>query len=255
MLLRTFTAMVFCLALGAFPQLSQAALVSISFDMVEDYMDSNFSNGVTTNVPVGPPSNTDGLELPGQVGPWDSLIVGNGAVNITWPGSPSITVGSTTFTWNTNSSEMYFTFNSPGDDLRGSVPFLRATGNLSTEWEFSGLVAGEEYDIIFFGQQQGGNAVNPADVSILGHDAGNGIGSPVTLDADNDANFTSVIADASGTISGVMAVRPGEAFAALGGVQIDGPMPGGPSQQVIPEPTSLATFGLLSVFGLLRRRH
>ena len=44
-------------------------------------------------------------------------------------------------------------------------------------------------------------------MTILGHDAGNGVGNPVTLDAENDANFVGVLADASGMIVGAMSVE------------------------------------------------
>lgn len=92
--------------------------------------------------------------------------------------------------------------------------------------------------MILFGQEQTNddNAVNPASFSIVGYDAGNGIGNPVTLDAENDGNFTNVLA-VGGTITGTFALQPGQGFAGWAGLQI----------QAVPEPASLtlAALGVL----------
>ncbi|NQT39843.1 MAG: hypothetical protein HQ581_20280, partial [Planctomycetes bacterium] len=175
---------------------AEPGLISISFDTQVDY---NFGGGYTNPIPVGEPDNDVGLQLPGQEGPWNSLLFGNGQVNITFRDTPSITVDGVTFTWNPD-EEGYFTYYTPVDDLRGTVAFLRSTGNTSIDWELSGLEPDGEYDLILFGQEEStdGNAVNPADFTILGHDAGNGVGNPVTLDAENDGNFTGVIASSTG---------------------------------------------------------
>lgn len=240
--------------LGPPPPPPPAGPLSISFDAQAGF---DFPGGNTNPIPVGEPDNDVGLILPGQVGPWNSLLFGNGQVNISFTQERSITVDGVTFTWNPGADQSYFTFVNPVDDLRGTVPFLRATGNTTIDWEISGLEAGAAYDLILFGQEQDtdGNAVNPADIAILGHDAGNGIGNPVTLDAENDANFIGVIASPAGLIQGTMSVRPGEGFAAVAGLQLMAPE----SATAIPEPSTfaLAALGLLSlgIVGWRRRRN
>ncbi|NQT36126.1 MAG: PEP-CTERM sorting domain-containing protein [Planctomycetes bacterium] len=84
--------------------------------------------------------------------------------------------------------------------------------------------------------------MNPADFTILGHDAGNGVGNPVTLDAENDGNFTGVIASSTGLIQGTMSVRQGEGYAAVSGLQLM------PAATAVPEPSTFA-LGLLGVLG------
>ncbi|MCI4670431.1 MAG: T9SS type A sorting domain-containing protein [Bacteroidia bacterium] len=206
--------------------------ISISFDLLRGGGVCNRNGGVTTNSPSGEPSNHAGLTLPGQTGSWNTLRVGGGQLNNCCTTSPSITVSGITFSLNTT-NKSYETFQSNGNDLlRKTVVFFRANNNVSCnatpdgppdqsmEWEFTGLDPTKAYDIIFFGQDQNGGPANPADFSILGHDAGNGSGNPVSLDAENDGNFMTVVPDPSGKISGTFSIQTGASFSAWSGLQI-----------------------------------
>jgi hypothetical protein len=191
-----------------------------------------------------------GLKLPGQVGSWNSLIVGNGAFTSTYSAQRSITVSGITFKFDVGGAGTYQTFADSLDPLRSTVAFLRANAaggsqpapatSSSLAWQITGLTPGASYNLILFGQEQtaDNNAVNPANFSIAGYDAGNGIGNPVTLDAENDGNFTNVPA-VGGTITGTFALQPGQAFAGWAGLQI----------QAVPEPASLTlvTLGVLAL--------
>lgn len=197
---------------GASCVLQPSAPLSIAFNNT-----NNNVGGSGNNNPTGEPSNTDGLQLPGQIGPWEDFVIGNGWIftqGNSLP-SPSINVGGITFTLDTLGNG-YETFNPPvgNDDLRRAVAFLRS-GAFS--WSLTGLADGALYDLILFGQE---NGANPANFSILGHDAGNGIGGAVTNDSEADGNFRRVQALA-GTISGAFGLKSGESFAGWSGLQLE----------------------------------
>ena len=231
-------------AIGAATTVS-ASPISIAFNTT-----SNNVGGPGNDNPIGEPSNTDSLMLPGQTGPWNSLIVGSGrigevngqVVNI-FSELRSLTVDGVTFDLNTGLNR-YETFNDPSgnDDLRQAVLFVRSGGrtDLSLSWSISGLDDSKTYDLIFFGQEGG---ANPGAFSISGHDAGNGLGLPATLDLEADANFYGV-QSSGGVISGTFAL-PGSGFASWSGLQI----------QAVPEPAGLVLLGLgLAAVAGLRRR-
>ena len=101
---------------------------SISFDFSRTAQLCENVGGVNTTVPVGDPINTNGLAISGQVGPWNSLIVGRGRLFACCSESPSITANGITFTLNT-SDNFFETFIGPGsDNLRKNVIFFRNSG-------------------------------------------------------------------------------------------------------------------------------
>ena len=199
---------------GASCVLQPSAPLSIAFNNT-----NNNVGGPGNNNPIGEPSNTDGLQLPGQIGPWEDFVTGNGWIFTSGNSlpSPSINVGGITFTLDTLGNG-YETFNNPSgnDDLRQAVAFLRS-GASSFSWSLTGLADGALYDLILFGQE---NGANPPNFSILGHDAGNGIGGAVTNDSEADGNFRRVQALA-GTISGAFGLKSGESFAGWSGLQLE----------------------------------
>lgn len=229
-----------------------AAPISIDFNADQDFEQDG---GSTSSVQSGEPSHSDtSLTLPGQVGPWADLTMGNGDTGDAFSAERSITTDSITFTFNPGGIATYATLsNTSGDDLRGSLVFLKfgtgggvADTSGSVEWNLSGLQANLPYDLILFGQlNNAGNATNPADFSIDGHDAGNGVGQPVTPDGDRDGNFTRVFADGSGTISGTFALRSGEAYGSWSGLQLE----------IVPEPTSVMLLAWAGLLLIGRRRH
>ena len=226
---------------------ASASPISISFDTT-----SNNVGGAGNNTPVGEPSNVDGLQLPGQTGAWQSLIVGNGYAGTTTSVERSILVDGNTVTFRLNTGgagtfQTYLPLGAVGDDLRSAVAFLRrnpAGGvpqtSASISWEIVGLNQAS-YDLILFGQE---GAVNPAAFAISGHDAGNGVGAAVTLDSENDGNFTNVYAS-GGVIQGTFSLGQTGEYAAWSGLQF----------QQVPTPGNLALMltGLLG-FGIRRRR-
>ncbi|MCG8587626.1 MAG: PEP-CTERM sorting domain-containing protein, partial [Pirellulales bacterium] len=164
--------------------------------------------------------------------------------------STAVTIGAVTFTLNSDGDQYEAFGTSP---LRDDVAFLNNTTASSISWTLTGLTAGQAYDLILFGQSFNGSPANPADFSITGHDAGNGVGSPVTLDAENDGNFTGVIA-VGGTISGTLAIPSGQTTAAAwSGLQFEEANEGQPA---VPEPSTavLAALSLASIVGTRRRR-
>jgi hypothetical protein len=223
-----------CLGLSS---IANASVISISFDST-----STNTGGPPNAVPVGEPSNNVGLMLPGQIGAWDSLIVGQGRTqNSAISVLRSITTQGITFSFNTGLAN-FETFNNAGgtDDLRKSVVFLRAGGKtaLSIDWSISGLDDNKFYNLVLFGQDF---ASNPALFSIDGFNAGN----PVTTDAESDGNFMSV-QSSGGEITGRFALLDGASFSAWSGLQID---------SVSVSTTSGFTFFALGLLGLAFRRH
>lgn len=208
------------------------ALTSISFDFQRGGGLCYVNNGgVNTGPPSGEPSNDVGLILPGQSGLWDGLKVGSGQLSNCCFNNPTITVNGITFILNTGNVD-YETFQSNGsDNLRRRVVFFRENNNVgcsnnpsgppaqSMNWEISGLDPSSAYSLILFGQDNNGNPTNPADFSIDGHDAGNGTGNPVTLDAENDGNFV-VENPTNGVINGTFSIQAGTGFSSWSGLQI-----------------------------------
>ncbi len=201
--------------------------ISISFDMMANNAQCG-AGGTTSPVPKGEPSNSDGLELPGQIGLWNSLKVGNADFNTCCTADASITVSGITFA--IESGDEYGTsMGINSDSLRETVIYFQdpagsngcVISTPSLDWSISGLDPTKTYNLILFGQVFiDGNSTNPADFAINNHNAGNGIGMPVTLDADNDGNFTNVVPNAQGKITGTFTHRAGESFSGWSGIQI-----------------------------------
>ena len=214
-------------------QQTPSNLTSIAFDMRDGATGcANNPFGLevpTTPTPTGEPNNSTGLVLPGQVGLWHHFNVGTGILTICCPNTSSTTSNGISVTLNTN-GDIYECYNGGegiSDALREPVIFLRhnvcADGNMnagfissSIGWQITGLDPAKNYNLILFGQQGG----NPADLSITGHDAGNGVGNPATLDSEFDANFTNVSPDVNGHLAGVFAKRADEQFSSWAGLQI-----------------------------------
>ncbi len=224
---------------------ANAAPISIDFN----------ASGET--VKSGEPSNSVGLMLPGQVGTWNELAIGS--INSTGTNVVSVNTGSGTFTLNPTGTDKWR--RSGGfstDDLRGDAiqlfPFhfnSAVITGFTVDWELTGLTPNASYDMIFFGTV--GNREDPF-FSIDGHDAGNGVGNPVDEDTERDGNFTDVLADGTGKISGTFAY--GGTSTAVGaasnwaGLQFQEQL-----VPTVPEPSTLVLicFGLIG-FTMSRRR-
>lgn len=115
---------------------ANAAVTSIDFD----------SNDI---VQSGEPNHYVGMTLPGQVGDWYKLNVGNGVT----PDSPTITTPGGTLTLNIGASTTYTKFRTGDDLLRNDFLFLNAASDDGTMgWELTGLTPGGTYDIILHGR-------------------------------------------------------------------------------------------------------
>lgn len=220
------------LTIDLIAQQTPSNLTSIAFDMRKGntVCINTPEVGTDTPTPTGEPNNSNGLVLPGQVGLWHHLNAGSGFLTVCCPTTPSTTVNGITFTLNTDADifESFTGGSSITDVLREPIIFLRnnichdGTGgnegviSSSIDWQITGLDPTKNYNLIFFGQQGG----NPANFSINGHDAGNGVGFPATVDAEFDGNFVNVSPDANGHLTGVFAKRSDQQFSSWAGLQI-----------------------------------
>ncbi|MFT5465216.1 MAG: putative phosphodiesterase [Verrucomicrobiales bacterium] len=162
----------------------------------------------------GSPLNADGLKLEGQEDAWHEL-----RIRIT-PGADTTTElkvdsGAGVFTFNPGNAAAYQAFGGSGDDLRQDGVLLTSETPGPIAWSLTGLTPRAGYDLIFFARSDNGIRGNPVDFAIAGH----GADEPVELDSDNDGNFTSVAADASGEIHGTFALRSGEDHSGWAGLQ------------------------------------
>src|SRR5215472_6822 len=104
---RRIFALSFPLLLLALAPVALAGPISISFDTIMDFEQPGGGLGGTSTVPSGEPANNVGLQLPGQVGNWNSLVVGNGAFTTTYSAQRSITVSGITFKFDPGGTDTY----------------------------------------------------------------------------------------------------------------------------------------------------
>jgi hypothetical protein len=189
--------------LGLTVAMANAEVISIDF------------GGTGADQQSGETTNPNGLQLPGQVGPWDTM-----PLCPTGQYERSVTVGNVTFTLNPGAVETVSAWPSGGTDpLRKDYFCIISPDRYSGPviFELTGLDPLVKYDIILFSNvpsQQGKFAID-------GHDAGNGVGNAVTNDADGDGNFTGVVPDATGKISGTFDIWASGVWAAFAGLQFD----------------------------------
>jgi len=188
-----------------------------------DFHGHSTSGGVQSGEPD---INVDGLQLPGWVGPWGTLPAANTSAT-----QRQGTSGPYTFTFNVGGAVVISAWTAGGEDaLRRDYYYINNPARYSgpVPWRISGLTSGKAYDLILFGRGAG-----PAQVTIPGHDAGNGVDNPVTLDSEGDANFTGVLADGAGQINGFYDTPP-DTSASVCGVQFaEGVAPPSPEAMVL----------------------
>ena len=145
---------------------------------------------------TGEPDNDAGLQLPGQVGAWNAFTV----VASTGGEQSFTTTNGPTFTLNPGGGGGSFTvLDEAGSALREDIIAMNtANGHTSAvPWELTGLVAGGEYNLIFFHADNVN--YNGAYTTIDGV-AG------ATENTEKDYDFTGVVADGTGKISGTFDV-------------------------------------------------
>ena len=181
-----------------------------------------------TAVCSGDVSTASGLQMSGFTGQWGTLPPHQGAIR--QPDRSFITGEATgvsngiTLRWavdGVGATRWAHELEDAEHALFGDYYFIRNPshwGGAAIPWRIEGLTPGARYDLIFFGLDS--RYHDGALIAINGHDAGNGVGAPATLDDDNDANFTAVIADADGSITGTFGALPGDYEAVVSGVQI-----------------------------------
>ncbi len=171
-----------------------------SFDVGNDFFEGELKND-------------GGQVFDPQLGVWPRVQFG--------AAQPEATVEGVTFRFNTNGVPVG-TWTERGslfDGLRKDYFLLN--GGIRTspvQWELSGLRSGGQYSLIVYSS----SANAGAQLSVVGHDGGNGVGQPVGRDADGDSNFQGVVADGTGKITGFFDLKVGVAnqWVAFAGLQV-----------------------------------
>jgi hypothetical protein len=194
-------------------------------------IDFNFRSSPTH---AGEPDKASApIFLPGQVDPWDELLL-TGT-------NPSVTTAGGTFTITGTSNTTFEQFDQPApgrSDLRQdslqSNTGRRWVGPIP--WELTGLDANSLYDLSFF------RGPHPSYNVLIS-------GATSAIDADGDYNFTGV-SSGTGSISGHFDVINSGTWYATTGLQFEKQASTGGG---IPEPAT-ATLTLLGLGGLMMRR-
>ncbi len=149
-------------------------------------IDFNVGAGATHS---GGPDNAAGLQLPGQVGAWNAFTV----VASTGGEQSFTTTEGPTFTLNPGGGGASFSvFDQTASALREDM--IANNNKPSVSWELTGLVENGEYSLIFF--QSNAGAYAGARTTI------DGVGLGSTEATEKDYDFTGIVADGSGKISG-----------------------------------------------------
>jgi hypothetical protein len=159
---------------------------------------------------TGEPDNDAGLQLPGQVGAWNAFTV----VASTGGEQSFTTTNGPTFTLNPGGGGGSFTvLGEAGSALRQDIIAMNtANGHTSAvPWELTGLVAGGEYNLIFF---------HADNVNYNGAHTSIGGVAGVIENTEKDYDFTSVVADQTGKISGTFDV-PTTGWHSWSGLQLE----------------------------------
>ena len=227
---------------------AQAAVVSVDFN-VQD---------TASPFPVSPTKSGEepgpGVAFTGQAGTWNALLVGDDldGDTATTPNSMNapLTTGAllagdgsgtnATFTFGIGASGgspiNYQVFNNGLGSTALRQDMVAIGNGQNIAWRIDGLLAGESYNLVAFGQQYINLPFNPASFTA------NAL-SPNSTDAQNDAEFLGLIADGNGSITGTMFYTDSN-LGTWSGFQIEGlfVMP-------VPEPTTLGmlTIGLVGL--------
>jgi|GEM_PF-6076592 len=168
--------------------------------------------------------NTEGLVFAGDAD-FIGLEVGDGNWANTYGEERQANQGDVSLLLNPGGTGTYQTFyNRGGGALRGSVIYVRRSGELATspqlQFAFIGLPPNALFDLVIFGQAQGQTtqAVNPTDMVVAGFDAGNGVGESVTLDIEGDGNFVGIRSSDEGNVEGFVTYR--NEYGAISGMQL-----------------------------------
>ena len=173
----------------------------------------------------GDVTHSAGLAFTGQTGDWNSLAVPNGGGTYSQDHNTTQTTGllndgdgnttSAVFTFNPPTVESYHTTdNGPvvaGNGVRENAVWFDGTAAGPLDWEISGLLPGNSYDMIFYGYGSG------ATHTIFG-------GSALSIDTEQDSNVSGIVANGSGLITGTVA-RTGNNQSVWTGLQIAGTGP------------------------------
>lgn len=257
--MRTFITAAALVALVVLPfNVAQAALISLDFNVQN--ANSPFQVSPTAS---GEEVAGAGTIFTGQTGTWNSLVVGTAPFELgdATPASSTspLTTGNmlagngaqtlTTFTYGVGASVgsplNYRVFQGTGTGATALRQDMLLTGSAQPgpiAWEIGGLIPGNSYNLVLFGQQYNNIAFNPASWTVFGN-------APDSMDTQNDGNYANIIANAQGKITGTHFFVSGN-YSAWSGLQIQGtfaePVPA-------PEPSSMVLL-VGGLFGLVARR-
>jgi hypothetical protein len=205
-----------------FPQLLLcccAGVIGCASLQADDVYSFNMGNGfpvVSGDVPAS--NNTDGLQITGQVGNWADIWISttnatDDGVTLTF--SPPDTISNSGWGGTVGDTRG----NGVGTDALRIGSFLSNPGDVP--WTLTGLEPGTSYDLVWYNKRVPPGENRHPNTGIDGFDAGNGVGASGPLDADRDQNFSGVVSDGTGKITGTWFLAGGLVdITAVAGVQV-----------------------------------
>ncbi len=223
-----------------------ASLISVDFTLTTQTESvGHRASGDTQLSGTGVPINAVDMSFSGQMGAWNQVAfpANNSAVSQYHTNTLSLAnlvdgdgqATGVSFSFNINNSRSWSFSASSSDPLRRDYLMHRPGGTYTNEWEITGLVTNQSYDLVLFssntfdanGDQFGRFTVN-----------GSGI---LPWDSEGDVNLAGIKADGTGRIYGTFQGQ--SSYSSWAGFQL----------MAIPEPSTFALV-LIGIVAMIRRR-